>query len=1062
MGHKASRIAAASVIALLLGTSTTYAQLSNWINASGGVYQTPGNWSAGVPGALGTAEFDLSSAGYTVTFSGSTSVGEVRIVSDTVTLDLSGNQYSVNGPFVVAAYVTPPALSVTGRLTVQDGWLFANDGVQVGGEDDGTIGFMTVRRVSASTVLVTPDLDVGSTDSTDSEGTLTVAGGAQASVNGTSVRVGRNPADVGTITVTGSGSLLNCNSATNGMIVGGEGRGSIYLESRGRITCSTITLGDQVGGEGWITMSGIGTTLVTSGALNIGAQGGDGDLYIEDGADITTVGGGIGLYAGSGYTAIAGLDGAGTTWTNSGAFSIGTGGPGTLDLDAGALFTHPNPDPYDVGPFGEVNVTGGGILRTGGTVTPGGTTTIGTAPGGTATVTVSGSGSTWEANGPVSIGELGAALVMISSGGVFYRPDPDPYDVGPFGQVQILSGSQLTTNGLVTLGTGLGGIARLHIEGTGSRWDAYGGATIGGGGPGDLTFDGEAVISIVGTGRAPGVFTVARGGEVIKAPAATDPSASITADTVEIEGSSCAAFVDGGTVTLDGKMTLETEGDLILTGSEEESCELMRGLIVPPPGLDSGCGGGLRAGSPTITVGGDLMMMNNAVSVSLCTSAAGRAAGTAITLYGNWITQNIFPRLFDAANAGVLLTGINPIRTFEVAGRNFGQTTEGFWRGNCSGSGAVCGGVADPTCPGVESCEMHSNFSLGRVEVGAGSSVIFVDASDNDTLGQEQPEALYVGDVVFQPGATVIVNNCSVFYKTVTYNGVTPTLVGTGEFLPVYPPISPPGPVVYPHNAPKNRYITIDATTNSTLPVAYEVTLSSMMRCAGDDRRACITDADCPGVCAMDPDLQCTSDEMCGGDPCMPTAPCVEHGDVGSVSKYVDTPSVGTCIPLGDCADQWFAGLADTPVYRVWTENKLHITACEIVPVAKYEIRATTDGMSFSESRRFGTIIKPNVQYGDVVGPVSGDPPAFTPPDGFTNVTDVQAYLIAVQGGPTAPPTTWVDLHGTAPLPSCSDAPCVVPQQILGVADLQWIKFGFLGRTYVETPGQENPGDCPP
>jgi len=36
-----------------------------------------------------------------------------------------------------------------------------------------------------------------------------------------------------------------------------------------------------------------------------------------------------------------------------------------------------------------------------------------------------------------------------------------------------------------------------------------------------------------------------------------------------------------------------------------------------------------------------------------------------------------------------------------------------------------------------------------------------------------------------------------------------------------------------------------------------------------------------------------------------------------------------------------------------------------------------------------------------------------------------------------------------------------VPQQILNVGDLQTIKFGYLGQTYVETPGQENPGDCP-
>jgi len=264
--------------------------------------------------------------------------------------------------------------------------------------------------------------------------------------------------------------------------------------------------------------------------------------------------------------------------------------------------------------------------------------------------------------------------------------------------------------------------------------------------------------------------------------------------------------------------------------------------------------------------------------------------------------------------------------------------------------------------------------------------------------------------------------------------------------------LQPPGIPPAPHDAKKNRYISIDTTANADSEVAYQVTVSSMKRCSGDLRRACIVDADCPGVCTGNHSLQCSNDEICGVEgPCVPTAPCIEHSDAGSVIRWVDEPYVGTCLPLSDCGGQWFAHLADLPVYRAWTEDVLHVTGCEIVPVATFEVRATMDGATFSDALVIPTIGKPQVHYGDCVGPViSGH---YTPPDGFVSVVDVQAYLIANQGGATAPHTTWIDLHsGSIP---------VLPQQILNVGDLQTIKFGFLGQTYTETPGHEDPGDCP-
>ena len=228
-----------------------------------------------------------------------------------------------------------------------------------------------------------------------------------------------------------------------------------------------------------------------------------------------------------------------------------------------------------------------------------------------------------------------------------------------------------------------------------------------------------------------------------------------------------------------------------------------------------------------------------------------------------------------------------------------------------------------------------------------------------------------------------------------------------------------------------------------------------MKRCQYDLRRACASDTDCPGVCAGDVDIECNIGTSCGGEggDCTYTGPCVEHPDVGRLRWWVDTPEQRSCDPLADCTGQSFSALRDYPVFRTWTDDVIHITGCEIVPVATYELRSTVDGFVFTYPLRIGTIRKPNVDYGDSVGPPDWGERVFAEPDGHTNIIDISAYLLAKQDHPSAPHTTWVDMHA-------STNP-VVPQQIINVGDLSTIKFGFMGQLYVQTPGQLAPGDCP-
>jgi hypothetical protein len=155
---------------------------------------------------------------------------------------------------------------------------------------------------------------------------------------------------------------------------------------------------------------------------------------------------------------------------------------------------------------------------------------------------------------------------------------------------------------------------------------------------------------------------------------------------------------------------------------------------------------------------------------------------------------------------------------------------------------------------------------------------------------------------------------------------------------------------------------------------------------------------------------------------------------------------------------EYVSRMVDTPALRYWTEPVIHLGDCEIVPAATYRLRSTVDEVLFSDPLELGTIEKPGAKYyGDVVGTGTGalpPEPGFTEPNGAVNVSDVQAFLLTVQG-PTSPSvhTTWVDLHGLG------DG--VPPNFILNVSDLQRILWGIDGQQYLDAPEHLDPAHCP-
>ena len=175
------------------------------------------------------------------------------------------------------------------------------------------------------------------------------------------------------------------------------------------------------------------------------------------------------------------------------------------------------------------------------------------------------------------------------------------------------------------------------------------------------------------------------------------------------------------------------------------------------------------------------------------------------------------------------------------------------------------------------------------------------------------------------------------------------------------------------------------------------------------------------------------------------------------------------------------ARLTSEPVYRDWSLGRMliRIGDCPIVPAATYEIRSTTDAVTFSEPRVVSTIARPGSNYwADGVGPLGyfcgGDPQGlpcdpegdpcptgqpcvqlWQPADGFTNFNDVTAAVFAFERfpGKLVPHVTWVDLHGN----DFGDATVDPPNLVINFSDIQHIVLAFQGNPYPFS----DPADCP-
>src|SRR5262249_34723021 len=145
--------------------------------------------------------------------------------------------------------------------------------------------------------------------------------------------IGYNSGSTGTMNVSGAGSTWSNLGPLALGDVGGDG--TLHITNGGAVSNRYCILG-EFDGSGHVTVEGVGSTWTISGDLSVGSLfGGVGTMTISQSGQVS---GANGLIAeGNPSTGTVQVDGAGSTWTNSGNVYVGGGtsgpvGTGNLQL----------------------------------------------------------------------------------------------------------------------------------------------------------------------------------------------------------------------------------------------------------------------------------------------------------------------------------------------------------------------------------------------------------------------------------------------------------------------------------------------------------------------------------------------------------------------------------------------------------------------------------------------------------------------------------------------------------------------------------------------------------
>lgn len=454
--------------------------ISSPVGLTFGTVPTPGNLTIG---GAGSGNLTFSGA---ITEAVTNTSNILKTTSGSLTLSGGGSfrQLNIqNG----SAFITNGTLG----LTADTGTGNVNSGLRVAAQTGGTAtttisGATTIVNVTENTYIAD---QAGSTGSTS---TLIVRDGATLNNLGTAATLGRfgigNGGGQAELQVL-NGGVINANQIFLARIAGSNA--NVLVDGAGSILHGVTQISLGTAGSGTLTVQN-GGAAVADGSINIGR------------ANTAGVSGSL-TVTGTNSRISAGTD------TVAGQLNVGLAGPGSLTVSNGAtatLGTSLLAGQLVVG-FNQTT-SGQGIvsIQSGGVLNAFGNSFIGTNPGSTGDITVTGAGSQWNQNGQFSM-QNGPSSLSVQNGGAF----------------------NVLGTGIPFLGTVAGASATLTVSGTGSTFVAPGQFTISGGGG---TGGGNVTVNVSSGGA------VTAGGLTILGQDPTAGTANVT--------------VNGGAFTANGEL----------------------------------------------------------------------------------------------------------------------------------------------------------------------------------------------------------------------------------------------------------------------------------------------------------------------------------------------------------------------------------------------------------------------------------------------------------------------------------------------------------------------------
>ncbi|WP_332119523.1 autotransporter domain-containing protein [Azorhizobium caulinodans] len=298
--------------------------------------------------------------------SGDATIGSNVSSGGTVTVTGTGSTWSSTGNIYVGN-------GGTGTLTIENGGVVSAVG-----------GYVSTLTGSTSSLTVTganSALNLSGTFiagySSGTSATVTLSNGGQ--ISGLQGTLGDLAGSSGTMAISGSGSkwsaVVDSSVTYSGyMNVGRVGTGSLSITDGGNVTGYRLYIGNEAGSVGTVTLSGSGSLIQMTSNLYVGSEG-TGTLTLSDGAQISAAAIKVGYLAGSVGTlnigAAAGQTAAAAGTIDASEIVLGAG-------DSRLVLNHTSAD-YGLA----ANITGSGqvIVLSGTTVLTGentytGTTTI--------------------------------------------------------------------------------------------------------------------------------------------------------------------------------------------------------------------------------------------------------------------------------------------------------------------------------------------------------------------------------------------------------------------------------------------------------------------------------------------------------------------------------------------------------------------------------------------------------------------------------------------------------------------------------------------------------------